>query len=201
MAVQPYPTNSRPGRHRLHHTDHVNRRCRPSDHHPNFSGKSGGGLYSDTLAELDFRTGQVLDAIDQALGGHHRRVDQRQPNGTITGDGRLQRAVARSLRVRFRGRVRPGMVRWPCRMRGLPTRSSPPSTGCRRWRRWSGRVSGSLTTGRLTASTPRRSFGQSSATGRDHVICYGSDGAPMLVKWITMKVVFRYAESTSGPIV
>jgi len=27
---------------------------------------SGGGVYSDALAELDFRTGQVLDAIDQA---------------------------------------------------------------------------------------------------------------------------------------
>jgi arylsulfatase A-like enzyme len=34
--------------------------------HPEFKGKSGGGIYSDTLAELDYRTGQVLDAIEQA---------------------------------------------------------------------------------------------------------------------------------------
>jgi arylsulfatase A-like enzyme len=34
--------------------------------HPEFLGKSGGGAYSDALAELDHRTGQVLDAIDQA---------------------------------------------------------------------------------------------------------------------------------------
>ena len=38
----------------------------PLIHHPDFTGKSGGGVYSDTLAELDHRTGQVLDAIEQA---------------------------------------------------------------------------------------------------------------------------------------
>lgn len=38
----------------------------PLIHHPEFTGKSGGGVYSDTLAELDYRTGQVLDAIEQA---------------------------------------------------------------------------------------------------------------------------------------
>src|SRR5262249_19448532 len=42
---------------------------------------------------------------------------------------------------------------------------------------------------------------QSAATGRDHVIYYGSDGGLMSVKWRTMKIVFRYTESTSGPIV
>jgi hypothetical protein len=35
----------------------------------------------------------------------------------------------------------------------------------------------------------------------DHVISYGSDAAVMSVKWRTMKVVFRYSESTSGPII
>jgi arylsulfatase len=44
-------------------------------------------------------------------------------------------------------------------------------------------------------------LGQSPTTGRDHVIYYGSDAGVMSVKWRTMKVVFRYSESTSGPIV
>ena len=44
-------------------------------------------------------------------------------------------------------------------------------------------------------------LGDSPTSGRDHVIYYGSDGAPMSVKWKTMKVVFRYSESTSGPII
>lgn len=37
--------------------------------HPEFKGQSGGGVYSDTLAELDFRSGQVLDAIDRPIDG------------------------------------------------------------------------------------------------------------------------------------
>jgi arylsulfatase A-like enzyme len=44
-------------------------------------------------------------------------------------------------------------------------------------------------------------LGRSATTGRDHVIYYGSDGGVMSVKWRTMKVVFRYSESTSGPII
>jgi hypothetical protein len=43
-------------------------------------------------------------------------------------------------------------------------------------------------------------LGKSATTGRDHVIYYGSDGGLMSVKWKTMKAVFRYSESTSGPI-
>ena len=44
-------------------------------------------------------------------------------------------------------------------------------------------------------------LGKSTTTGRDHVIYYGSDAGVMSVKWKTMKVVFRYSESTSGPII
>ena len=33
------------------------------------------------------------------------------------------------------------------------------------------------------------------------MIYFGSDAGVMSVKWKTMKVVFRYSESTSGPIV
>jgi arylsulfatase len=44
-------------------------------------------------------------------------------------------------------------------------------------------------------------LGRSPTTGRDHVIYYGSDAEVMSVKWKNMKVVFRYSESTSGPII
>jgi arylsulfatase len=44
-------------------------------------------------------------------------------------------------------------------------------------------------------------LGKSQTTGRNHVIYFGSDAAVMSVKWKTMKVVFRYSESTSGPII
>jgi len=41
----------------------------------------------------------------------------------------------------------------------------------------------------------------STTTVRDHVIYYGSDAQLMSVKWKTMKIVFRFSESTSYPIV
>jgi hypothetical protein len=44
-------------------------------------------------------------------------------------------------------------------------------------------------------------LGQRPTTGRDHVIYFGSDAEVMSVKWRTMKVVLRYTESTSGPII
>ena len=44
-------------------------------------------------------------------------------------------------------------------------------------------------------------LGRSETTGRDHVLYFGSDAELMSVKWKTMKVVFRYTESTSGPII
>ena len=43
-------------------------------------------------------------------------------------------------------------------------------------------------------------LGESPTNGRDHVIYFGSDAEVMSVKWKTMKVVFRYSKSNSGPI-
>jgi len=37
----------------------------PTLPHPDFDGKTGNGHYADVLAEIDYRTGQVLDAIDK----------------------------------------------------------------------------------------------------------------------------------------
>jgi arylsulfatase len=36
----------------------------PTLAHPDFAGKTGNGAYADVLAEIDYRTGQILDAID-----------------------------------------------------------------------------------------------------------------------------------------
>ena len=34
--------------------------------HPDFLGKSGGGLYADMLSEMDHRVGQIPDAVHTA---------------------------------------------------------------------------------------------------------------------------------------
>jgi arylsulfatase len=37
----------------------------PTLPHPDFDGKTGNGHYADVLSEIDYRTGQILDAIDK----------------------------------------------------------------------------------------------------------------------------------------
>ena len=36
----------------------------PTTAHPDFAGKTGNGAYADVLSEIDYRAGQILDAID-----------------------------------------------------------------------------------------------------------------------------------------
>jgi arylsulfatase len=45
----------------------------PTTAHPDFDGKTGNGAYADVLAEIDHRTGQILDAIDD-LGVRNNTV-------------------------------------------------------------------------------------------------------------------------------
>lgn len=72
------------------------------------------------------------------------------------------------------------------------------STGYQPLHPWTARASECRPIDGLDASSYL--LGRSTTTGRDHVIYYGSDAGVMSVKWRTMKVVFRYSESTSGPI-
>ena len=88
----------------------------PLIHHPDFTGKSGGGVYSDTLAELDHRTGQVLDAIDQAGIADNTIVvwSSDNPAGRATSMGGSNGPWRGHFGSGFEGGMRaPAMVRWP----------------------------------------------------------------------------------------
>ena len=179
----------------------------PLIHHPDFTGKSGGGLYSDTLAELDHRTGQILDAIDQAGISENTIVvwSSDNPAGRSTSMGGSNGPWRGHFGSGFEGGMRtPAMVRWPGKVKAgtvtdeiftavdwLPTLAS--LAGEKK------RVPGDRPIDGVDAST--FFLGHSKTTGRDHVIYYGSDAGVMSVKWKTMKVVFRYSNSTSGPII
>jgi hypothetical protein len=118
--------------------------------------------------------------------------------------GRLERPVARALRLRLRGRnaysgdralARQGESAVTdeifCAVDWLPTLASLVGESKR------------VPSDRPIDGDDASAFllGKSKTTGRDHVIYFGSDAGVMSVKWKTMKVVFRYSESTSGPII
>jgi len=179
----------------------------PLIHHPDFTGVSGGRVYSDTLAELDHRTGQVLDAIDQAGISENTIVvwSSDNPAGRSPSMGGSNGPWRGHFGSGFEGGMRaPAMIRWPHQIDAgtvtdeilsavdwFPTLAALVGEG--------ERVPEDRPIDGVDASAFMRD--QSTATGRDHVIYYGSDAAPMSVKWKTMKVVFRYSESTSGPII
>lgn len=179
----------------------------PLIHHPEFTGKSGGGVYSDTLAELDHRTGQVLDAIDQAGIAENTIVvwSSDNPAGRSTSMGGSNGPWRGHFGSGFEGGMRaPAIVRWPGKVQAgsvtdeilgavdwLPTLASLVGESRR------------VPADRPIDGVDAAAFllGHSPTTGRDHVIYYGSDAGVMSVKWRTMKVVFRYSNSTSGPII
>jgi arylsulfatase len=175
--------------------------------HPSFVGKSGGGVYSDALHELDHRTGQVLDAIDQSGAADNTIVvwSSDNPAGRAESMGGSNGPWRGHFGSGFEGGTRtPAIVRWPGNVKAgdvtdeilsavdwLPTLASLVGEGQR------------VPTDRPIDGIDASKFmiGQSPTTGRDHVIYYGSDAGVMSVKWRTIKIVFRYTESTSGPIV
>ena len=155
----------------------------PLIHHPDFTGKS-------RRRRLLGHAGRTRLPHRPGARRHRRRPasprntivvwSSDNPAGRATVDGRLERTVARSLRIRLRRRhARPGMVRWPGKVEaGHGHRRDPHarSTGCRRSHRWSGRANG-CPTDRPIDGVDASAFllGQSDTTGRDHVIYFGSD--------------------------
>jgi arylsulfatase len=88
----------------------------PTLAHPDFDGKTGNGNYADVLAEIDYRTGQILDAIDDLKIRDNTIVLWLSDNGPeeIEGyhgtagywRGNYFTALEGSMRV-------PAMIRWP----------------------------------------------------------------------------------------
>jgi arylsulfatase len=88
----------------------------PTLPHPDFADKTGNGNYADVLAEIDYRTGQILDAIDDLKIRNNTIVLWLSDNGPeeIEGyqgtagywRGNYFTALEGSMRV-------PAMIRWP----------------------------------------------------------------------------------------
>ena len=174
--------------------------------HPDFVGQSRGGTYSDAIAELDHRTGQVLDALDRAgiaddtivVWSSDNPAGRSQYMGGSNGPWRGHFASG------FEGGMRaPAIVRWPGKVPAGAV--SDEIVAAVDWYPTLASLAGQarlVPDDRPIDGVDAAEFflGKSPSSGRDHVIYYGSDSGVMSVKWKTMKVVLRYAESTSGPI-
>ncbi|HKV54516.1 MAG TPA: arylsulfatase [Candidatus Binataceae bacterium] len=176
--------------------------------HPDFAGKSGGGLYADCLTEIDYRSGQILDAIKAANLADDTVVVFSSDNATSP----LPGATGGSngpwrgdfFNPPFEGSHRvSAMVRWPGKITAgwqsdeifsavdwLPTLAGLIGESKR------------VPTDRPIDGIDAADYllGKKETSGRDSVLYFGLDGKLMSVKWKNFKVIFRTAKSVTDPI-
>jgi arylsulfatase len=184
----------------------------PSMVNPEFDGKSvqRGGTYSDLIGEMDYRVGQILDAIKEAGVEDNTIVVLTSDNGNgnsliLSQGGSSGPWRGDFFHPPFEGSYRTcGMIRWPghvpagvvsdqmvAAMDWLPTLA--------------GMVGASdlVPKDRPIDGIDASAFmmGKSDTTGRDSYLFFGPDGQLMSVKWKIYKVVLLYSEGIDQPIV
>jgi arylsulfatase A-like enzyme len=177
---------------------------------PNFANKSPerSGVFADVIAEMDYRVGQVLDAVkeagiddntiiilssDNGTGGATPQIGGRQ-NGPWRGD---------FFNTPFEGSMRvPAMIRWPGKVpAGVVTQEMLAAED------WLPTVAGIVGASNLVpkdrpidgVDASAFMLGNSNTTGRDTFMFFGNDGELMSIKWKFIKTVFRYTVDSPDP--
>lgn len=168
-----------------------------------------GGLISDVIGEMDYRIGQVLDAIDEAgirdntiviLGSDNATGGVHCPAGASNGPWR-----GNFFNTPFEGSHRvPAIVRWPGKVpAGIVTNEVVAAVD---WLPTVAAMSGA--SNRVPKDRPidgvdssAYMLGNSDHTERDSYMFFGVDGALMSVKWKCYKIILRYTEGIDKPIV
>ena len=173
---------------------------------PDFAGKSTqrGGAYADIIGEMDYRVGQILDAIkeagiddntivvlssDNASGGASPQSGG-STNGPWRGD---------FFNTPFEGSMRvPAMIRWPGKVpAGIVTNEMLAAEDWMPTLAGMAGASSFVPKDRPIDGIDASAFmlGKSNTTGRDSFMFFGTDGELMSIKWKIYKTVFRYADS------
>ena len=177
--------------------------------HPDFAGKSPlrGGMYSDCIAEMDYRVGEILDGIKEAGVEGNTIVVLSSDNGYTTGAASGGGGSAGPWRgnfyqTPFEGSMRvPAIVRWPGKVpAGVVTERM---LGAVDWLPTLAALAGAsnlVPKDRPIDGTDASAFllGKSPTTGRNFYTFFGVDGELMSVKWQYYKMIFRY---TPGPAI
>lgn len=179
---------------------------------PEFDHKSEqrGGQYSDLLGEMDFRIGQILDAIKEAGIEDNTLVVLTSDNGTapsipVSQGGSSGPWQGDFFTPPFEGSYRTlGMVRWPGKVpAGVVTQEMLAAVD---WLPTLAGIAGAsnlVPKDRPVDGIDASAFmlGKSKTTGRDSYMLFGLDGGLMSIKWKTYKAIFRYAKALEDPIV
>jgi arylsulfatase A-like enzyme len=180
----------------------------PMGAHPDFAGKSGGGIYADNLMEMDYRTGQILDALKVAGVADNTIVVFSSDNATspLAGAAGGSNGPWRGdfFNPPFEGSYRvSAMVRWPGHV--PPGRVSREMVSAVDWLPTLAAMIGESK--RVPTDRPidginvaDHLMGKSEKSGRDSVLYFGLDGKLMSVKWRNFKVIYRKANSINDPI-
>jgi len=172
---------------------------------PNFTNKSTerSGLTADLIAEMDFRVGQVMDAIKEAGVDDNTIVILSSDNG---GGGAIPQSGASMngpwrgdfFNTPFEGSMRvPAMIRWPGAVPGgVVTEQTLAAVD------WLPTLAGMVGASELVpkdrpidgVDASPFMLGQSDTTGRDSYMFFGVDGELLSIKWKSYKTIFRYTE-------
>jgi arylsulfatase A-like enzyme len=174
--------------------------------HPDFVGKSTGrgGLFADIVGEIDYRVGQILDAVKEAGIDDNTIVVLSSDNGSGGAMPQLGASMNGPWRgdfmnTPFEGSMRvPGIIRWPGTVpAGVVTNEMLAAVD------WLPTLAGMAGASKLVpkdrpidgVDASAFMLGKSITTGRDSYMLFGTDGELLSIKWKIYKTIFRYTET------
>jgi len=185
----------------------------PEKAHPDFdqTDPSRLGSYADLMAEMDYRVGQIVDAVEEAgisdntlivFSSDNAALDQGMGNGYGGSNGPWRGTF---YKPPWEGCYRTGcMIRWPgTTPAGVVTDEMLTAHD---WFKTFAALAGAsdkVPTDRPLDGVDASQFllGKSENTGRDTYLFFGPDGKFMSAKWKNFKLVHRYCEGMDQPIV
>jgi arylsulfatase len=184
----------------------------PAKVHPEFdqTDPSRLGMYADTMAEMDYRLGQIVDCVDAAGIADSTIIVFTSDNGA--GMINVHKVLGGSSGPFRGGFFTPpweGSMRVPAMVRCPGTVPAGAVTdqmlSAHDWYKTFAALAGAsdkAPTDRPMDGVDASAFllGASEKTGRETLLFFGPDGSLMSSKWRNIKVVFRHAEGIDQPI-
>ena len=179
---------------------------------PNFANKSPerSGAFADIIAEMDYRVGQIIDAVKEAGVEDNTIIILSSDNaggGTIPQVGPGSNGPWRGdfFNTPFEGSMRvPAIIRWPGKIPGgFVTEQMLAAVD------WLPTLAGMVGASNLVpkdrpidgVDASAFMLGKSDKTGRETYMFFGNDGELMSIKWKVIKTIFRYTADSPLPAI